>query len=108
MLGPILLCHKKDEDRVMSVNSSNSSLKVVGADREKGISNVVCSSFPASILLLGRKHMEENIERHLSGSTEAKKKMIMTQIFGDSYTYGLVDSTTMEEFDERMNVLNTE
>ena len=53
--------------------------------------------------------MEENIERHLSGFTEAKKKkMIMTQIFGNSYTYGLVDSMTMEEFDERMNALNTE
>ena len=32
----------------------------------------------------------------------------MTQIFGNSYTYGLVDSMTMEEFDERMNALNTE
>ena len=34
--------------------------------------------------------------------------MIMTQIFGNSYTYGLVDSMTMEEFDEKMNALNTE
>ena len=32
----------------------------------------------------------------------------MTQIFGNSDTYGLVDSMTMEEFDERMNALNTE
>ena len=81
---------------------------MVGADREKSISNVVRSSFPASILLLGHKHKEENIERHLSGSNEAKKKMIMTQIFGNSHTYDLVDSMSMEEFDERMNVLNTE
>ena len=52
--------------------------------------------------------MEENMEKHLSGLTEAKKKMIITQIFRNSYTYGLVDSTTMEEFDERMNALNAE
>ena len=32
----------------------------------------------------------------------------MTQIFGNSYTYGLVDSMAMKEFDERMNALNTE
>ena len=82
-------------------------MKVVGADGEKSISNNVCSFFAASILLLCHKHMEENIERHLSGFTKAKKKIIMTQIFGNSYTYGLVDSMTMEEFDERMNALNT-
>ena len=52
--------------------------------------------------------MEENMEKHLSGLTEAKNKMIITQIFRNSYTYGLVDSTTMEGFDERMNALNTE
>ena len=34
--------------------------------------------------------------------------MIMTQIIGNNYTYGFVDSMTMEEFDERMNALNTE
>ena len=83
-------------------------MKVVGANEEKSISNVVCSSFSASILLLCHKNMEENIESHLSGFTEAKKKMIMTQIFGNSYTYGLVDSMTMEEFDKMMNTLNTE
>ena len=81
---------------------------MVGADREKSISNVLSSSFPVSILLLCHEHTEENIESHLSGFTEAKKKMIMTKIFGNSYTYGLVDSMTMEEFDERMNALNTE
>ena len=32
----------------------------------------------------------------------------MTQIFGNSYTYGLVDSMAMEEFDKMMNTLNTE
>ena len=116
MLGPILLCHKKVEDWVhvlcqsilQSCPELKVSLKVVGADGEKSISNVACSSFPASILLLCHKHMEENMEKHLSGLTEAKKKMIITQIFRNSYTYGLVDSTTMEEFDERMNALNAE
>ena len=88
--------------------TAKNSLKAIRADGEKSISNVLCSSFPASILLLCHKHMEENIERYLSDFTEAKKKMIMTQIFGNSYTYGLVDSMTMEEFDERMNALNTE
>ena len=73
---------------------------MVGADGEKSISNVVCSSFPASILLLCHKHMEENMEKHLLGLTEAKNKMIITQIFRNSYTSGLVDSTKMEEFDE--------
>ena len=52
--------------------------------------------------------MPKNIERHLPGFTEAKKKTTMTQIFGNGYTYGLVDSMTMKEFDERMNALNTE
>ena len=116
MLGQILLCHKKDEDLVhvlcqsilQSCPGLKNSLKVVGADGEKSISKVVCSSFPGSILLLCHKHMEENIERHLSDFTEAKKKMIMTQIFGNSYTYGFVDSMAMEEFAERMNALNTE
>ena len=32
----------------------------------------------------------------------------MTQIIGNSYTYGLVDSMTMEEFNKRMNALNRE
>ena len=83
-------------------------MKVVGADGEKSISNVVYSSFPASILLLCHKYMEKNMERYLSDFTEAKKEMIMTQIFGNSYTYDLVDSITMEEFNEKMNALNTE
>ena len=116
MVGPILLCHKKDKDRVhvlcqsilQSCPGLKNSLKVVGAEGEKSILNVVCSSFPASVLLLCNKHMKENIERYLSGFTKAKKKMIMTQIFGNSYTYGLEDSMTMDEFDERMNGLNTE
>ena len=82
MFGPILLCLSKDEDRahvlcqsvLQSCPGLKNSLKVVGADGEKSISNAVFSSFPASILLLCDKHMEENIERHLSGFTEAKKK----------------------------------
>ena len=81
---------------------------MVGGDGEKSISNVVCSSFPASIVLLCHKQMKENIERHLPRFTERKKKMIMTQIIGNSYTYGLVDSMTMEEFNKRMNALNRE
>ena len=47
---------------------------MVGGDGKKSISNVVCSSFPAFILLLCHEHMEENIERHLSGFTEVKKE----------------------------------
>ena len=98
MHSPILLCHKKDEDRVhvlcqsilQSCPGLKNSLKVVGGDGKKSISNAVCSSFPALILLLSHKHMEENIERHLSGFTEVKKEMIITQLFGNSYTYGLV------------------
>ena len=82
MHSPILLCHKKDEDRVhvlcqsilQSCPGLKNSLKVVGGDGKKSISNVVCSSFPAFILLLCHKHMEENIERHLSGFTEVKKE----------------------------------
>ena len=82
MFGPILLCLTKDEDRahvlcqsvLQSCPGLKNSLKVVGADGEKSISNAVFSSFPTSILLLCDKHMEENIERHLSGFTEAKKK----------------------------------
>ena len=78
----ILLCHKKDEDRVhvlcqsifQSCPGLKNSLKVVGGDGKKSISNVVCSSFPAFILLLCNKHMEENIERHLSGFIEVKKE----------------------------------
>ena len=34
--------------------------------------------------------------------------MIMAQILGNSYTYGLVDSMTMQEFSERMNAQNIE
>ena len=32
----------------------------------------------------------------------------MAQILGNSYTYGLVDSMTMQEFSERMNAQNIE
>ena len=72
MLGPILICHKKNETSVKLLCDTlldhcpglGPNLKVLGADEEKNILNQTCQAFPFAMLLLCIWHMEENIKRN--------------------------------------------
>ena len=60
MLGPILICHKKDERSVKLLcdtlldhcPGSGPNLQVLGADGENSILNQACDAFPFTMLLL--------------------------------------------------------
>ena len=93
MLGPVLVCHKKDEktlkllcDVLLDIWPGQAeNLRVLGADGEKSILNQTCNTFPFATLLLCMciKHMEENIQRNLSkNATDIKRNEVMTVIFG--------------------------
>ena len=67
MLGPILICHKKNQRSVKLLCDTlldqcpglGPNLKVLGADGENSILNQGCYAFPFAILLLCIYHIEE-------------------------------------------------
>ena len=73
MLGPFMLCHKKDELHVKILcdvliekcPGLKDSIKVIGSACEKSISNETCIAFPSAILLLSTKHVENNVHRNI-------------------------------------------
>ena len=73
MLGPVLVCHKKDEkvvkllcDTLLDASPrSATGIKVSGAVGENSILNQTCNVFPCTMILLCVKNAEENIKRNL-------------------------------------------
>ena len=83
ILGPVLICHRKDENAVKLLCNTwldacpglEENIKVLGVDGENSIINQACNAFPYAMLLVCVKHIEVNIKRNLPKNiTEAKKK----------------------------------
>ena len=111
LLGPILLCHKKDETNVKLLCDAildkcpglGNHLKVLGADGEKSIINQTCNAFPSATLLVCTRHVEENIKRNLPKAiTEKQKSEILKDIFGSPTVNGLTDCFSLDEFDKKL------
>ena len=116
MLGPLVLCHKKDEVHVKMLcdiliekcPGLKNSIKVIGSDCEKSISNETCVAFPSAILLLCTKHVEDNVRRNLPNVlSEKKKEEILADIFGTKVVKGLIDALDIDEFNAKLADLHT-
>ena len=117
MLGPVLLCHRKNEKVVKILfdamleerRSLENSLKVIGMDGEKAISNMACLSFPRALLLLCLNHARENIRRKITIDLKMSKEeadKVLEEIFGADTTVGLVHSLSPDDYDMRVEKLS--
>ena len=77
-----MLCQKKDKVHVKMLrdiltekcSGLKNSIKVIGSDCEKSISNETCIAFPSAILLLCTKHVEDNVRRNLPNVLSEKRR----------------------------------
>ena len=108
MLGPAIICHFKTERVVKWLFDSlvdecpglEPYIQVLGADGEKALSNIGCKTFGNALLLLCRRHQEHNVQERLKSCPSETRKAIFMDIFGSSCKSGLVDSTTIDEFNQ--------
>ena len=71
---------------------------LVGSDEEKALTKAIQQSFPSSHHILCRRHIEENVKRHLRrkvGANDKQIKAVMSDIFGDN---GLLAADDEYEF----------
>ena len=116
MLGPVLVCHKKDEDSVRFLCHQMTSftpglekyISIFGADGEQSVINTVCQVFSRAVLLLYYKHEQDNCLRNMPAMPEPHKKAIMADLFGDTTHEGLVDCNSFEEYNIAINNLHQE
>ena len=117
MLGPVLICHKKDEKAVKLLCDTlldaspvlATGIKVLGADGENNILNQTCNAFPCAMLLFCVNHIEENNKRNLPETiSENKRNNILRKIFGTHLCKGLVDCEMLQEFDKNVSVFYEE
>ena len=113
MLGPVMICHRKDERVVKFLCDAmkekmpgiEDGLKVIGMDGGKSIVNMACWSFPRALLLLCMKHAQDNCSANMAGLSSDAKAAILTDIFGKKGTEALVDAVTFEDFTESVKGL---
>ena len=80
LIGPVLICHKKDEMAVKMLCDAmldkcpvlEHYLKVLGSDGERSIINQICNAFPAAMLLICIKHVKDNIKTKFPQNSNAK------------------------------------
>ena len=117
MIGPILLCHKRD---VMTVKTFFVVIiqtcpclvpyvRVVGIDGEKTLKNATCSIFKKFILLLCSIKSKKNIRTKLTElvTDNGLRKEVNSDIFNTENCLGLVYCKTVKEFDEKFNYLKS-
>ena len=108
ILGPILICLKKDESSVKLLydtilDSCPAHLKVVSADGGSSTLNQTCNAFPTALLLICIRHIRENIKQNLPSSLPEKmKKSLLDEIFETPVKKRLVDCITLCEFDSKL------
>ena len=90
MLGPVLVCQKKDKkavkllcDTLLDVCPALAeNLKVLGVDGENSI-NQTCNAFLFATLSLCIRHIEQNVQRNLpQNATDTKRNEVITAIIG--------------------------
>lgn len=99
LLGPILICHKKDEKTVKAMcdtlkddcSGLEKHLKVLGADGENSILHQTCHAFPNALLLVCLKHIKDNISSEVP---KGKKKQVMKWL-----SDMVLNSKSFDEFD---------
>ena len=104
-LGPISICHKKDEATIKVMCDAlleacpglALNLKVLGADGENSILHQTCHAFSAALLLICLKHIKDNISSEVP---DGKKKKVM------QWLTDVVDAENMEEFDKALSNIN--
>ena len=82
MLGPVLVCHKKDEKAVKLLCDTlldvcpglAENLRVLGADGENRILNGTSNAIPFATLLLCIGHMEENVQKKFARKCHRNQK----------------------------------
>ena len=110
MLGPILICHKKDERSVKLLCDTlldhspglGPNLNVLGADGENRILDQACHAFPFAMLLFCIWHIEENIKGSFPNKIPDSKKNEIIKIFENDIEKGLVDCKSIEEFEQKL------
>ena len=114
-MGPVLICHKKDEKEVKLLCDAlldaspglATGIKVFGDYGENSILSQTCNAFPCPMLLLYVKHVEENIKRNLPKTiSENKQNNILREIFGTHLCKGLVDCKALHEFGKNVFVFH--
>ena len=114
MLGPILLCHKRDEATVRmfydaildACEGIRYFLQVLGCDGEKSLFTIPCKIFPTVILLLCLNHSKKNIKEKLNDllNDPILRKSVYVALFGDDdYTEGLIAAGSPTDFEIKFN-----
>ena len=112
MLGPVLICHKKDQkavkllcDTLLDASSGLATgIKVLGVDGENSLLNQTCNAFPCAMLLLRVKHVEENIKRNLPKTiSENKRNNILSKYLEHTYARAW-KIVKLHEFDKNVSV----
>ena len=102
MLGPVLVCYKKDRkvvkllcDTLLDVALTLAEkLKVFGADEENTLLNQTCGAFLLATLLLCIGNMKKNVQINLTKNrADTKRNEVVTAIFGNMLKKRLVDSS---------------
>ena len=74
------------DDSINSIEVVGRNL-LVGSDQEKALTKAIKQSFLSSHHILCRRHIEENVQRHLRSKVSAndkRTKAVMSDIFGDN------------------------
>ena len=123
MLGPVFLhwdglyptyhaffshLRSQIDDSINGIEVGGRNL-LVGSNEEKALTKAIQQSFPSSHHIPCRRHIEENVKRHLRrkvGANDKQIKAVMSDIFGDNgllaaddeYEFSLVTFELEEEY----------
>ena len=118
MVGPILVHQQTDftslyyfAPTLISLNKQLCNILCFGSDGDEVLVEVFSHSFPFAIQLRCFIHFQRNIQEklHALGIPHQVAEAFLTNILwkwhGSTYTEGLVDCRSEQEFDERLQAL---
>ena len=119
VLGPILVHHRKQFrtynyflSTLIGLRPEISTIQAVGTDGEKPLVDALARNFPYASQLRCFRHLQQNLETHLKDNQFPSNviKEYIHEIFGwvdtDGTVHeGLVDSYTVEDFDQHLKDL---
>lgn len=110
ILGPVMLCMKKDRATYQSLFQKiishcpdiKHSLKAYGTDAENALRQALELEFPFTVGFICRTHIVRNLEHKLKSELFLSNKffrMIIADIFGNKTQEGLVHCKSRQEYD---------
>lgn len=118
MLGPLLVHQKVDfpsfnyfASTLIGLRKELKHVLAFGSDGDKAIVEALSHNFPFAIQLRCSLHFKKNVEQKLKefGIPTQIMQQFLSDIFGkhaaNTYQEGLVDSSSVQEFDERLENL---